>query len=174
VGVPALLSRHVDFELRAPGGDGRPPAVAGAREAADAHLGEAEQSRLLTHRPLGRLSRERMAGAAAIPRQVDAPSKRGLDHRERVARVDAAVIDAVRQRHEVAGEAIAADVGRLPDPLLVDELAHRVVERTPIDGAAAVVLAMRADQEERVLDGRARIGERQLEQVVVPLELDAT
>jgi hypothetical protein len=101
---------------------------------------------------------------------VDAAAERRLEHGERVAGLDAAVVDAVRERDEVAREPVAADVRGLPHPLRLDELAHRVVERPPAARAAAVVLAVRADEEERMADGVARRLEVEVEQVLVAVE----
>jgi hypothetical protein len=63
-------------------------------------------------------------------------------------------------------------VSRLPGPAVVDLLAHRVVQRPAELGAAAVVLAVRADEEERVVDRAARSREVESDQIVVMLELD--
>ena len=56
--------------------------------------------------------------------------------------------------------------------LVLHLLAHRVVERPAVFGATTIVLAVRADEEERVIDGRARSVELEADQVVVPLELE--
>ena len=96
-----------------------------------------------------------MARPAPVVRQMDAAVERGLEHRPRLRRLDAPVVDALGEDDEVAREAVAADVRRLPGPAVLDLLAHRVVERAAVLGAAAVVLAVRADEEERVIDGRA-------------------
>ncbi|MBA2299003.1 MAG: hypothetical protein H0W14_13325, partial [Actinobacteria bacterium] len=58
------------------------------------------------------------------------------------------------------------------DPPLVDLLAHDVVKRSSVLRAAAVVLAMRADEEERMVDRLAGSCELELEQVVVAFELE--
>ena len=72
----------------------------------------------------------------------------------------------MRKADEVAGEAIAADVRGLPDPVGLELVGERVVERAAVARAAGVVLAVRADQQERVLDGLAcPAGEVELEQV---------
>jgi hypothetical protein len=168
----ACLGRDIDLELGATGHDGHEPALVRPRDAADAHVEDPEEPGLFPHSAFGSLSGKRMAGAAAIVLQVHPPIERGLDHRQRLARIHAAVVDAVRQGDEVAREPVAADVGRLPHPLVLDELTHRVVERTAVDGTAAVVLAVRADQEERMLDRRSGARHVELEQVVVAFELD--
>ena len=114
-----------------------------------------------------------MAAAAAVMRQVDLTLERALQQRPGLRGLDAAVVDAVGKHDEVAGEPVTADVGRLPDPLLVDLLAHGVVERPAELRATAIVLAVGADEEERVLDLIAGARKIELEQVVVALELDA-
>jgi hypothetical protein len=76
----------------------------------------------------------------------------------------------VRKAHEVAGEAIAADVGALPDRLLFELLRERLEQRASVPGAARVVLAVRADEEERLLDGLPGRGEVERAQIVVRLE----
>ena len=106
-------------------------------------------------------------------RQVDLTLESALQQRPGLRGLDAAVVDAVGKDDEVAGEPVTADVGRLPDPLLVDLLAHGVVERPAELRAAAIVLAMGAHEEERVLDLIAGARKIELEQVVVALELDA-
>jgi hypothetical protein len=104
---------------------------------------------------------------------MDAPLERRLDDRPRLCRLDATVVDAVGEHDEVAGEAVAADVRHLPDPFVLDLLAHRVVERTAELGATAVVLAVRADEEQRVLDRISGARELDAEKLVVPLEFEA-
>jgi hypothetical protein len=104
---------------------------------------------------------------------VHAACERGFDHGPSLRRLDAPVVDPVGQCDEIAREAVAADMGRLPDPAVVDLLANRVVERPPVLGTAAVVLPVRADEEERMADRRARGLEVESDQVVVPVEVDA-
>ena len=104
---------------------------------------------------------------------MDAALERGLDHGPGVRRLDAPVVDAVVEDDDVAGETVAADVRRLPHPAVLDLLAHRVVERPAELGAAAVVLAVRADEEERMVDRAAGRREVEPDQIVVTLELDA-
>jgi hypothetical protein len=103
---------------------------------------------------------------------VHAPLERRLHHRPRLRRLDPAVVDAVRKRDDVTGEAVAADVRRLPDPALFDLLPKRLVERAAPARAAAVVLPVRADEEERVVDRVAGGGEVEPDELVVPLELE--
>ena len=104
---------------------------------------------------------------------MHAPGERGLDHGPGLRRLDPPVVDPVRERNEIARETVAADVGRLPDPALLDLLANGVPERTPVLGAAAVVLPVRADEEERMPDRRACGLEVEPDQVVVAVELEA-
>ena len=83
-------------------------------------------------------------------------------------RLDAAVVDALGEDDEVAGEAVAADVRATARPSPSSTCSReRLVERPAVAGAAAVVLAVRADEEERMVDrlarrrrGRARAGRR--------------
>jgi hypothetical protein len=168
----ALLARHIDFELAPARDDRHQPGLRRTRNAADAHVEDSEQAGLLPHGPFRRLSGKRMAGTAAIVGQVHPPVEGRLDHRQGLACIHPAVVDAVRQGDEVACEPVAADMGRLPHPFVVDELAHGVVERPAVDGAAAVVLAVRADEEEGVLDRGSGARHVELEQIVVALELD--
>jgi hypothetical protein len=67
-------------------------------------------------------------------------------------------------------------VRRLPEPFRIELVAERVVERPPVAGAARVVLAVRADEEEWVPDAGACLGVEQVEaaQVLVRLELEST
>jgi len=104
---------------------------------------------------------------------VHAPRERGLDHGPDVGGLDAPVVDPVGQHDEVAREAVAADVRRLPDPALLDLLADGVVEGPPVLGTAAVVLSVRADEEERMPDRLPRGLEVEPDQVVMPVELEA-
>src|SRR5215210_8340358 len=101
------------------------------------------------------------------------PLERGLHDGPGLAGLHAAVVDAVRHHDEVACKPVAADVGRLPDPFVLDLLAYGVVERPAELRAAAVVLAVRADEEERVVDRPPGRSEIDAEEVVVALELHA-
>jgi len=145
------------------------PALAGSFDSEQAHVGDASLPRRLPDGALCGLNREGVARASAVERQVDLPLQSALEHWPRLRGADAAVVDAVGKRDEIASEPIAADVGRLPHPLLVDLLAHRVVERPAVLRAAAVVLAVRADEEKRMVDRIAGAREVDLEQVVVAL-----
>ena len=133
----------------------------------------------LAQRLLGRLHRERVGAAPAVAVEVDASRRRRREQRARVAGADAPVVEAVREHDDVAGEAVAADVRRLPDAARVGLVPQRVVERPPVQRAAAVALAVRADEEERPLDRACRERRRRrapprsrVEQVVVVLDLE--
>ena len=94
-----------------------------------------------------------------------------------VARLDATVVRAMRERNDVPCEAVAADVGRLPHVAGRPSPAERVVQRPALAGAAAFALAVRAHDDKRVSDGpqrRAVAGERarQVDAVEVVLVLD--
>ena len=173
MGRCALLEVHIDLVGRPSGGDLRAPAVAVGRDRAHTNLVDTEQRRGFSHRHLRRLSREAVARASAVERQVHATLERGLDDGPGLRGLDAAVVDAVGEHNEVAGEAVAADVRRLPGPAVLHLLADGVVERPAELGAAAVVLAVRADEEERMVDRAAGRREVKPDQVVVTLELDA-
>ena len=59
---------------------------------------------------------------------------------------------------------------RLPDGLLLDLLGERLEERPPEAGAARVVLTVRADEKERVLEGLAGTREVERAQLLVRRE----
>src|SRR5205823_3897174 len=83
-----------------------------------------------------------------------------------------AEVQAFRQEDDVSGEAVAAEVRRLPDPVVLSLLLQRLVQRPPGAGAAAVVLAVGADDEERVFERLLpAAGHVEVEQVVVVLDL---
>jgi hypothetical protein len=132
-----------------------------------------------SHGELGRLHAERVGGAAAIALEVDAPVEVVVEDRVEVLLADAAVEKPLGQDDDVAGEAVAAHVRRLPDPFGVDLPLQPVVERPPVLRAAAVALSVRADDEERVLDRDSRgapVEKRRSEvvadEVVVVVELE--
>ena len=131
------------------------------------------QARRLAHGPLGRLLGERVAGAAAVVLEVDPAGEVLVEHGPGLAGPDAAEVEALRQEDDVAGEAVAADVGGLPDPVLVGLLGERLVERAAVARAAAVVLAVRADEQQRVAERLAGRGQVEPEQVLVAVELGA-
>ena len=84
--------------------------------------------------------------------------------------VDAPVVEPFRQADEVAREPVASDVRDLPDPVGRELVAQRLVERPPVARAARIVLAVRADEEERMFDRRA-CEEVEPAEVLVGLEL---
>src|SRR5262249_53575563 len=121
---------------------------------------------------LGRLLRERVRRAAPVVVEVDAAREVLVQHLPRLCRRDPAEVQAFRQEDDVAGEAVAADVGRLPYPALFGLGLERLVERPAATGTAAVVLAVRADEQDGVTDYLAARGGRvEAEQVVVAVEL---
>ena len=69
-----------------------------------------------------------------------------------IVAIDPPVVDAVRERDEVPGEPVAADVGALPRGGLVQLLADPLPQRAPVPRAAAVVLPVRADEKERLVE----------------------
>ena len=71
--------------------------------------------------PLGRLGDEVVAGAAPVAGQVDLPLPVGVTIRSPSSGADPPVVEAVGEAHEVAGEAVAADVARLPQPVEAGE-----------------------------------------------------
>ena len=131
---------------------------------------EAQQSRALPDVALGRLRGERVTRPAAVVRELDRVLEVRVEHAARVLPLDASVVHAARETEEVAGEAVAADVRRLPDGLLLDLLGERLEERPAEAGAARVVLAVRADEKERVLERLAGTREVERAQLLVRRE----
>ena len=131
---------------------------------------EAQQSRALPDVALSRLRGERVTRPAAVVRELDRVLEVRVEHAARVLPFDAPVVHAARETEEVAGEAVTADVGRLPDGLLLDLLGERLEERPAEAGAARVVLAVRADEKERVLEGLAGTREVERAQLLVRRE----
>ncbi len=168
----AVLQPHVELVGRPTRLDRRLPTLAIALDLRDSNVGETEEPGRLAHGPFRGLRREAVARAAPVARQVDATLEHGLDDRPSVRGLDPAVVDTVRERDDVSGEPVAPDVRRLPRPALLDLLAQRFVDRTAVPGAAAVVLAVRADEEDRVLDECAGDPEVEPDQVVVAFELE--
>ncbi len=154
------------------------PRVLAAALGAEQHeVVDPEEPLGLAERALGGLHREGVRAAAAVAVEVDAARGERARRARDVARLDAAVERPVREHDDVAGEAVAADVGRLPDLAGRSGRAERVVQRAPVARAAAVALAVRADDEERVrdrLERRVAAGERagEVDAVEVVLVLD--
>src|SRR5439155_6074611 len=107
---------------------------------------------LLTEGSLRGLHDERVAAPAAVVLQRDPAGQHLVEEAPDVDRLDAAEEEPVREHDEVPGESVSADVGGLPDPGLVGLGTDLVVERPPEPGTAAVSLAVRADDEEGVVD----------------------
>jgi hypothetical protein len=140
----------------------------------DPEVVEPEEPGLQADRTLGRLDGERIAGAAAIGIEMN-PTGQQLIHDHRRSRaVEPAVVEPVGQADEVARKSVAADVGRLPEPLRVDLVREGVMEWAPVARAASVVLPVGAHEQEGMLHGLARSpGKVHAGQIVVVLELDA-
>lgn len=135
-----------------------------------AEVAEAEEAGRLAHVALSGLDVKRMARAAAVVLERDAAREVLVEDPDRVLALDPAVVDAVREADEVAGEAIAADVRALPDGFLLELLRERFEQRPTVARAARVVLAVGADEKERLLDPLPRGREVEPPQVVVGLE----
>ncbi len=91
----------------------------------------------------------------------------------------APVVEALRENDDVACEAVAADVGRLPHTVGLRRSAEGVVEWPAVPRAARVTLAVRADHEQRFLHrrclgrcARERRDEVELAQVVLMVDLE--
>jgi hypothetical protein len=123
-------------------------------------------------RTVRRLHRKRLARAAAVVLEVD-PAGEILveDARSSVTR-DASEVETFGQADQIAGEAVAAEVARLPDPPLVQLVAQRLVERPAVARAAGVVLAVGAHDQERMVEHRRLAQEIEPAEIVVPLQLD--
>jgi hypothetical protein len=96
-----------------------------------------------------------------------------VEHVRRVVPIDPTVVDAVRKRDEIPGEPVAADMGALPGRRLVQLLADRLPERTAVARAARVVLPVRADEEERLVDRLRGLEGIELAQLFVVVDLEA-
>ena len=90
-----------------------------------------------------------------------------------VLSVHSAVVDAVRKRDEIPGEAVTADVRALPRRRLIQVLAHGVPERTAVTGAAAVVLAVGAGEEQRMVDGLRALEGIELAKIFVGRDVES-
>ena len=96
-----------------------------------------------------------------------------------ISRIEPAEVVTQRQAHDVAGEAVAADVAALPG-LLWPPLGHGVGHRSPVQATARVVAAVGAHHEQRVPPAiqpdRLAVGERaevDVEQLAEMLNLGA-
>ena len=102
-----------------------------------------------------------------------------VEQRIQILVADSSEVEAFGEDNEIPGEAVAADVRRLPHPRGVDLSLQPVVERPPVLRAAAVSLPVGAHDHERVLDrhsghlaAQEGVGKVVFEQVVVVLELE--
>src|SRR5207302_5493940 len=95
-----------------------------------------EEPALLTDESFSRLDRERVAGTPAIVLQGNPALEVVVHHPARGFSVDTTEVQALRQADEVAGEAVAADVARLPDPIRIELVSQGLVERAAVAGAA--------------------------------------
>jgi hypothetical protein len=146
------------------------PALSAASARGDeAHAVQVCDRTRLANRELGRLHGERVARASSVAAEIDPALEELVEERPDVSGADAAEIEPLREANEVTGEAVAADVARLPDPILLGFLAQAVVQRTPVAGTAAVPLPVGANDEEWMVDrlgGRCEVKRRELLQVI--------
>src|SRR5437016_3706868 len=82
----------------------------------------------------------------------------------RVWRIDPAEVQPLREHDEIAGEPVASYVRALPGPAWFGLLCDRFVERPPVPRTAAIVLAVGADEQERMRDEVTLGGEVEVEQ----------
>ena len=157
----------------------RPGVVAAPAPAEQREVVDAQEALGLAERVLRGLDLEGIGGAASVALELDAPGLMRLDQPGSVARLDAPVVERLRLDDDVAREAVAADVRRLPDPVGVHPLAQSVVDGHAVLGAAAVALPVRADDEERVVErdpghraARQRPGEVEPAEIVEVVDLE--
>src|SRR2546428_7360922 len=153
------------------------PAYAEANRLASDELevADAGQPGLRAHGSLGSLDGERVARAPAVQLEVDAPGQVLVEQEPRVLAADAPEPQALGQADEIAREPVAADVRALPEPARLGLVAQRREQGAAVARAAPVVLAVRADEEERVVD-RLACGvevEVEVEEVLIAAELGA-
>ena len=113
------------------------------------------QARLGAHGQLGDLPRLRPRRPPAAQPRLHLAHGRRLVRRDRTRDVEPPVEVARRQHQRRRGEAVAAEVGGLPDVRLAGR-GHGPGERAAVDGAAAVAPAVRADEQHRVRHRLAR------------------
>src|SRR5919106_1648485 len=145
----------VDDPVRGAEADGPRP-LAAALGADELEVADPVETLGLAERVLGGLEREGVGRAAAVAVEVDAAVGVRSQESGHVAVADAAVVEALGKHDDVAGEAVAAHVRGLPHVARLRLAAQRLVERLPELRAATVALAVRADDEERMVDGDAR------------------
>src|SRR6185312_9717144 len=105
--------------------------------------------------------------------QIDPSGQMLVEEQPGLLRPDATVIKPLGEDDDVSGEAVAADVRHLPDPALVGLVDEDVVERPPVPRAARVVLAVRADEEQRMLEGITELV-IEVEKLLVTGDLEAS
>ena len=116
----------------------------------------------------------------AVAAEVDPALEVAAEDARRVVTPDAPEEQALGEDDEVAGEAVAADVARLPHPSVGCEPAEIAAELLAVLRAAAVADAVSADEQERMPDRVARAlaaaehrNEVQLAEPAVRVELEA-
>ena len=98
----------------------------------------------------GRLYMERVRRAASVALERSDPTLGvGMRDARTLIRLDAAEVQAVRERDDVAGEAVAAHVRALPRRVR-EGSGERARDGAPALGAAGVPAAVGADHEERI------------------------
>ena len=94
-----------------------------------------------------------------------------VEHRAGGFPVDTAVVEPLREADEIPGEAVAPHMRYLPHPLGIELVPQPLVERAAVPRAAGVVLAVCANEEERVA-GRLTFPELDAAQLLVVADLD--
>jgi hypothetical protein len=148
---------------------GAPSSFADLLRTEGAQLFEPREARLRAGKILGGLNGLRIAGAPAVLVEEEAAGHVLFDGAAAVLFSRMAVEETMREADEVSGEAVTADVRRLPDRLTVI-LGEMFVECVAVLGAALIAFAVRADEEERLAQdptarGRAAGGDSREVQV---------
>src|ERR1043165_3673128 len=161
VGEPARDARLVHAPRRGPRALDAPRVAARALRGAKPERLDRVQPRRRAHEELRGLRLVRVARAPAKLVEHHAPLAVLLDGAPARLLADVRVEESVREAEEVGGEAVAADVRRLPDRLAC-RAPQGVVQGDAELGAALVALAVRADEEERLAgdDSALRVGDR--------------
>lgn len=154
------------------GGELDPPALVRAFDSAEAKIVHAAETVCEPDGKVRGLHREGLARAPAVAVEVDPPGKVLVEDAWGLVPGDASEVEALGETDEVAREPVAAEMARLPDPALVQFVAQRLVQRPSVARAAGVVLAVGADDQERMVDGRRVVQEVKPAEVVVAFELD--
>src|SRR5438067_1653803 len=126
------------------------PSISFVLDTHEHEVADSGQPELLADAPLRRLHRKGVGGAAAVAPEMDPACQVLVEDGPRLGRAHATVIEALRKADQVPGKAIAADVADLPEPAVLDLLAQRLVKRPAVACTAAVVLAVRTDEQERM------------------------